>query len=250
MLELAVVGDVVLEDGEVLDDAWIGIKIGLKGKGRLAVGADADFIVFNPSETHILDEATMNYRVGWEPLPRSRSVGTSADCLPWRSRSHTMITESQRSPLDNSLSLPRMTSAITWYGWVTLALALFLSIPSQASAQGLEGAWHLDSYEGGGNVGPTTGQLLIVDGRWTLLYRMEEAEGSTAGRAHGGPYDVSGDTLNFVLEWSMQTVGGRPVVSSEPSLNPTQFILAGDQLTLRYRGGGVIRFTRVRAPEE
>ena len=41
---------------------------GLKGKGRLAVGADADFIVFNPSETHILDEATMNYRVGWSPF--------------------------------------------------------------------------------------------------------------------------------------------------------------------------------------
>ncbi len=40
---------------------------GLTRKGRLHVGYDADFVVFDPESTRELDEQTMHTQVGWSP---------------------------------------------------------------------------------------------------------------------------------------------------------------------------------------
>lgn len=41
---------------------------GLEGKGRLELGADADFVVFDPNAEWTLDENDMHYSVGWSPF--------------------------------------------------------------------------------------------------------------------------------------------------------------------------------------
>ena len=46
---------------------------GLTGKGRLAPGADADFVVFDPDRTWTVDDAATHYAVGWSPY-HGRSV--------------------------------------------------------------------------------------------------------------------------------------------------------------------------------
>ena len=46
---------------------------GLEGKGRLAPGADADFVVFDPHAEWSVDEAALHYAVGWSPY-HGRSV--------------------------------------------------------------------------------------------------------------------------------------------------------------------------------
>lgn len=53
---------------------------GLKRKGRLETGADADFVVFDPDAAWTVDEAAMHYAVGWSPYhgraARGRVVST------------------------------------------------------------------------------------------------------------------------------------------------------------------------------
>jgi hypothetical protein len=129
---------------------------------------------------------------------------------------------------------------------VLLALLLLLGASAAADAQSLQGAWRLVSFEGGGSMGSTTGQMLFVDGHWTLLYAMDEKGHPTAGRGHGGTYQTSGDTLTLKVEWSMQNVSGKASVTDRVSENVTQFTVKGDELVVRYKSGGVMRFTRAR----
>ncbi len=53
---------------------------GLRRKGRLEAGADADFVVFDPDAEGTLDEAAMHYAAGWSPYHgravRGRVVST------------------------------------------------------------------------------------------------------------------------------------------------------------------------------
>ena len=46
---------------------------GLSRKGRLSPGADADFVVFDPTAEWTVDDATTHHRVGWSPY-HGRSV--------------------------------------------------------------------------------------------------------------------------------------------------------------------------------
>ncbi len=129
---------------------------------------------------------------------------------------------------------------------LALALALGLLASGVAHAQGLAGAWRLVSFEGGGSTGQAAGHLLMVDGRWSLTYTMVGAASLPDGRAHGGGYAAKGDTLTLQVEWSMQNVGGKASVTNKPSENVTQFTVEGDQLTIRYKSGGVMQFRRIR----
>ena len=125
-----------------------------------------------------------------------------------------------------------------------LALLVALTLTTAAQAQSLDGAWRLVSFDGGGSMGPATGQMLFVNGHWTLLYTMDEKGHPKAGRAHGGTYQTSGDTLTLKVEWSMQNVTGKATATDRVSENVTQFAVKGDELTVRYKSGGVMRFKR------
>ncbi len=41
---------------------------GLEHKGRLAPGAHADVVIFDPDASSVIDDATLPYRVGWSPF--------------------------------------------------------------------------------------------------------------------------------------------------------------------------------------
>jgi hypothetical protein len=127
-----------------------------------------------------------------------------------------------------------------------LALIVTLTLATPVRAQSLQGVWRLVSFEGGGSVGPATGQMLFVDGHWTLLYTMDEKGPAKASRAHGGTYQATGDTLTLKVEWSMQNVSGKASATDRVSENVTQFTLKEDELIVRYKSGGVMRFKRAR----
>ena len=131
---------------------------------------------------------------------------------------------------------------------VRLFLGMFvaLTLAATADAQSLQGAWRLVSFEGGGSMGPASGQMLFVDGHWTLLYVMDEKGHPKAGRGHGGTYQASGDTLTLKVEWSMQNVTGKASVTDRVSENVTEATVKGDELIVRYKSGGVMRFKRAR----
>jgi hypothetical protein len=131
---------------------------------------------------------------------------------------------------------------------LVVGLLVFLTFAAGAEAQSLQGAWRLVSFEGGGSMGPATGQMLFVDGHWTLLYTMDEKGQPKAGRAHGGSYQTAGETLTLKVEWSMQHVTGKASATDRVSENVTQATLKGDELTVRYKSGGVMRFKRARQP--
>ncbi len=71
---------------EVLAEKPAGI-FGLQDKGRLEVGRDADFVVFDPDHSHVLDERMLHQRCGWSPyhgrLVRGRVEATylRGDCI-------------------------------------------------------------------------------------------------------------------------------------------------------------------------
>ena len=128
-----------------------------------------------------------------------------------------------------------------------VAVPLFVGLSPAANAQSsLQGAWRLVSFEGGGSMGTATGQMLFVDNHWTLLYAMDEKGQPRSGRGHGGTYQTSGDTLTLKVEWSMQNVSGKASVADRVAENVTQFTLKGDELVVRYKSGGVMRFKRGR----
>lgn len=127
-----------------------------------------------------------------------------------------------------------------------LGLLFALSVAPVANAQSLQGAWRLVSFEGGGAMGPASGQLLFVDNHWTLLYTMDEKGHPKAGRGHGGTFQTSGETLTLKVEWSMQNVTGKASATDRVTENVTQFTITGDELTVRYKSGGVMRFKRGR----
>jgi hypothetical protein len=188
----------------------------------------------------------MVYYVVKQPLLMCKSVArVSQPVIAPRDVSGGFMIAFQPGPTRRSSSSLRRWRRVLFTFGLGVMLTCLGSLP--ADAQGLGGAWRLVSFEGGGSTGPTTGQLLLVDGRWSLIYAMDGAGSLPDGRAHGGGYEAKGQTLTLRVEWSMQNVGGKASVADKPTDNITQFTLQGDQLTIRYKSGGVMQFRWIRA---
>lgn len=126
-----------------------------------------------------------------------------------------------------------------------VALIAAVSAGAASAQSDPRGAWRLERYTGGGNVGPATGQLMLADGRFSLIYSMSGADGTLSGRAHAGGYTVKDDTLALAVEWSLDHVNGKGGVAGKPSTRSPRFRLEGDRLTLTYENGAVMVFQRV-----
>lgn len=131
---------------------------------------------------------------------------------------------------------------------LVLAAALVAGFagPVPASAQSdPRGAWRLDRYTGGGSIGAATGQLMLTDGRFSLIYSMTGADGTLSARAHGGGYVVKDGALALTVEWSLDHVNGKGGVAAKPSTRSPRLTVDGDRLTLTYENGAVMEFRRV-----
>jgi len=128
---------------------------------------------------------------------------------------------------------------------VTLGLVLVVFAPIAGQRPSVAGVWRMERYEGGGSVGPATGQLTLVDGRFSLIYAMTGPEGAPSGRAHAGRYRVDGNALALDVEWSMEHVKGKGSVASNPSTRKPSFELKGNTLVLKFENGAVQQFARI-----
>jgi hypothetical protein len=129
---------------------------------------------------------------------------------------------------------------------IGLAVVCVASAHTAAAPDALTGAWVMRSYTGGGSIGPATGQLIVADGRFALIYRMTPPGAAPSGRAHGGTYTLQGPTLIFHVEWSMDHISGKGSVAGEASDRRVNAVVRGDQLTLTFENGAVQTFTRAR----
>ena len=138
--------------------------------------------------------------------------------------------------------LNRLTSARP----VVLALLAAVTIGPLVRLQpapALAGAWTMVDYRGPAAHGSATGQLLFVDGHFSLTYTMDEGS-ERWGRAHAGTYEINGDRLIDNVGWSMEYVAGKPSVARKPSVRETTFSLTADTLTVRFSNGSVQTFKR------
>jgi hypothetical protein len=133
------------------------------------------------------------------------------------------------------------------YVLVFFAAVLLLSSAGAAVAQdAVDGAWLMQSYTGGGSIGPATGQLVFADGRFALIYRMTPSGAAPSGRAHAGTYSLRGTELVFDVEWSMDHVSGKGAVADKAAVRRVKAEVSGSKLTLTFENGAVQTFTRAR----
>jgi hypothetical protein len=129
---------------------------------------------------------------------------------------------------------------------MAVAVFWFSSLHTAVAQDALTGAWVMQTYTGGGSIGPATGQLIVADGRFALIYRMTPPSAAPSGRAHGGTYTLQGTALIFHVEWSMDHVSGKGSVATDPSNRRVKAVVRGDRLTLTFENGAVQTFTRAR----
>jgi hypothetical protein len=129
---------------------------------------------------------------------------------------------------------------------LAVAVVWFSSAHTVVAQDALTGAWVMQTYTGGGSIGPATGQLIVADGRFALIYRMTAPSAAPSGRAHGGTYTLQGTDLIFHVVWSMDHVSGKGSVAADPSDRRVKAVVRGDQLTLTFENGAVQTFTRAR----
>ena len=140
-----------------------------------------------------------------------------------------------------------MGSATTrWVGAALCAAAVVMlgALGAGAAAPDVRGAWSLERYTGGGSVGTATGQLILTDDRFSLIYTMTGADGALSGRAHAGSYRVAADALVLAVAWSLDHVNGKGSVAQKPSTRSPRLRLEGDRLTLTFENGAVQVYQR------
>jgi hypothetical protein len=114
-----------------------------------------------------------------------------------------------------------------------------------AAQDALEGAWELTAYEGAANVGKASGLLTLANGRFSLVYTMEEPGGRTSGRAHAGRFEHRADMLTLHVDWNVDYVSGKGGATRNPAQRKVRTTRAGNQLTLTFDNGSIQRFRRV-----
>jgi hypothetical protein len=116
-----------------------------------------------------------------------------------------------------------------------------------AQADPIAGIWELTSYEDPVNRGGATGLLFLRDGRFSIVYTMNEGTPQPDGRAHAGTYRVEGDRIIYTLDWDLHYVGGKGIVGRKGSVAKPRFKLEPNALVVTYENGSVHRFRRASA---
>lgn len=129
-------------------------------------------------------------------------------------------------------------------GLVSLGVVLVCN-SAPAKSDTLSGVWRMESYTGGGSLGPATGLITFADGHFTLIYTMTVGE-QTWGRAHAGTYSVLANTLVLDVAWTMQYVPDHPSASHGSSTRTTRFAIEGKRLKITFENGAVQMFSRVK----
>jgi hypothetical protein len=129
-----------------------------------------------------------------------------------------------------------------------LALAIACITPAVlAQNDPIAGTWELTSYEDPLNRGGATGLLFLRDGRFSIVYTMNEGTPQPDGRAHAGTYRVDGDRIIYTLDWDLHYVGGKGIVGLKGSVARPRFKLEPNALVVTYENGSVHRFRRAGA---
>lgn len=126
-----------------------------------------------------------------------------------------------------------------------LVLALLAGAAS-ASQDGLQGTWEMTHYEGPAAVGKGSGLLVFSEGRFSLVYTMDEPSGGKSGRAHAGRYQERDGRLMLDVDWSLEYVSGKGSVAGKPFQVSPKLTRKGDSITLAFEGGGLQTFRRLR----
>jgi len=122
---------------------------------------------------------------------------------------------------------------------------LVATIATSAAAQStLDGSWEMTSYEGPATVGKGSGLLTLSNGRFSLVYTMDEPNGGTSGRAHAGRFSQSGDAITFHVDWNLEYVKGKGQAQRGGSRRVVRVASSGNSLTLTFENGSVQRFVR------
>ena len=111
----------------------------------------------------------------------------------------------------------------------------------------VEGAWRTAAYVIGGRHTDVDGVLLLVDGRWSALYFVQERDGPR-GSAESGSYDFDGRTLTFHHRLMFQGGGGRPLhlTQSASHVEACPIELTRDTLRIQFPSGNTLVCQRLR----
>ena len=122
-----------------------------------------------------------------------------------------------------------------------------VDVHTQGSAPAaLDGVWRLTAYQGGGNRGPASGQLIFADGSFSYVYTMNQHAAQEDGRAHAGQYRLDGDSLIFLVQWNLQYVAATGVADHTLAESKSRILLTRDTLTITFANGAVQTLERVR----
>ena len=130
------------------------------------------------------------------------------------------------------------------HAFAPLLLAIVI-VGTAVAQEPLEGAWELTAYESAASVGKASGLLTCKDGRFSLVYTMEEPGGRASGRAHAGRFEHRAGALTLHVEWNVEYVSGKGRANRGPAQRTVRTTLADDRLTLTFENGSIQRFRRV-----
>jgi len=123
----------------------------------------------------------------------------------------------------------------------------------------LDGAWQARRYHlASGESHPVRGRIFFTRNEWQVLFFVMDGEEPRRGSGEGGRYTLDGDDLTFEHLFhlsagdEMEGLPASPLTltarAGEGTFEPTQAIVAGDELTLRFPSGNSMIFVRSSPP--